>query len=217
MSPCTCITPSIGAIGCKSIATMRGRSPSLVAEHIRNKESKKASDTHNQITHKQRVAHILTWNQGTVLLVHTGSGSKPTSGNGKSSNQTNNFGTDGLLGTAQGRIPGSSFQEQHTDQPHVSLLIISPKGKCFSSAPYCSFMVRDMATTTSTGWASKQVVQSDTLEDVELLVYLEELEGAASSPSFLLGLPVVDVLSSRRAARWEAERQSGWGGAGRRV
>jgi len=31
------------------------------------------------------------------------------------------------------------------------------------------------------------------LEDVELLVYLEELEGAASSPSFLLGLPVVDV------------------------
>ena len=88
MSPCTCITPSIGAIGCKSIATMRGRSPSLVAEHIRNKESKKPSDTHNQITHKQRVAHILTWNQGTVLLVHTGSGSKPTSANSKWSNQT---------------------------------------------------------------------------------------------------------------------------------
>jgi len=36
------------------------------------------------------------------------------------------------------------------------------------------------------------------MEDVELLVYLEELEGAASSPSLLFGLPVVDVLSNRR-------------------
>jgi len=35
------------------------------------------------------------------------------------------------------------------------------------------------------------------MEDVELLVYLEELEGAASSPPFLFGLPVVDVLSNR--------------------
>lgn len=45
---------------------------------------------------------------------------------------------------------------------------------------------------------SKQVSQADTMEDVELLVYLEELEGAASSPSLLFGLPVVDVLSNRR-------------------
>ena len=29
ISPCTSITPSIGAIGCKSIATIRGSSPSL--------------------------------------------------------------------------------------------------------------------------------------------------------------------------------------------
>jgi hypothetical protein len=36
------------------------------------------------------------------------------------------------------------------------------------------------------------------MEYVELLVYLEELEGAASSPPFLFGLPVIDVLSNRR-------------------
>jgi hypothetical protein len=34
------------------------------------------------------------------------------------------------------------------------------------------------------------------VEDVELLVDLQELEGAASSPPFLLGLPVVDVLET---------------------
>jgi hypothetical protein len=41
----------------------------------------------------------------------------------------------------------------------------------------------------------------ETVEDIELLVNLEELEGASSSPSFLLGLPVVDVLSKRPAAQ----------------
>lgn len=59
---------------------------------------------------------------------------------------------------------------------------------------------------------SKQVSRADTMEDVELLVYLEELEGAASSPAFLFGLPVVDVLSDRRrrAVRsGETQEQSG--------
>jgi hypothetical protein len=41
----------------------------------------------------------------------------------------------------------------------------------------------------------------DTVEDIELMVNLEELEGAPSAPSFLLGLPVVDVLSKRWAAQ----------------
>jgi hypothetical protein len=44
-----------------------------------------------------------------------------------------NFGTDGLLGTGT-RIPGSSFQEQHTDQPHASLLISPPKKVFFISS-----------------------------------------------------------------------------------
>lgn len=37
------------------------------------------------------------------------------------------------------------------------------------------------------------------MEDVELLVDLHELEGAASPPPLLLGFPVVDVLGNRRA------------------
>jgi hypothetical protein len=52
-----------------------------------------------------------------------------------------------------------------------------------------------------TGKQNRRVSCVETVEDIELLVDLEELEGAPSSPSFLLGLPVVDVLSKRRAAQ----------------
>jgi len=39
ISPRTWITPSIGAMGCKSIATIRGRSPSLHSEEKRKELS----------------------------------------------------------------------------------------------------------------------------------------------------------------------------------
>ena len=60
------------------------------------------------------------------------------------------------------------------------------------------------------------------MEDVELLVDLQKLEGAASSPPLLLGLPVVDVLGNRRATHpiahtvrsSEARQRTGRGEAG---
>jgi hypothetical protein len=66
------------------------------------------------------LALTLTCNQEIVLLVHTGSGSKPTVTIGESSNQTKKKTL--VLGKGT-RIPGSSFREQHTGQPHASLLV----------------------------------------------------------------------------------------------
>ena len=64
-----------------------------------------------------------------------------------------NFGTDGLLGTGTRKdtwlqLPGAAHRSTTRFTP-----IISPKERCFSSAPYCSFMVRVDKATTATGWA----------------------------------------------------------------
>lgn len=157
------------------------------------------------------LAHILTCNQETVLLVHTGSGSKPTSANSESSNQTLKLWCGGATWVHTDtwlQLPGAAHRSTTRFTPNNFL-----KKKVF---------VHQLATVGSlygkrfgcySSKARKQAGQAGTMEDVELLVYLEELEGAASSPPFFLGLPVVDVLSNRRRIPVRSGEQSGGEGA----
>jgi hypothetical protein len=113
ISPWTCITPSIGAIGCKSIATMRGRSPSLVVQHD-TRGNKRGSYQQPNITRTDSgtLTVILTCNQVIALLVHRGSGSKPASGSSNIKNQTSKTrksGADGQKDTWL-QLPGAAHR-----------------------------------------------------------------------------------------------------------